>query len=135
MSFKGLSLICEPGKNISEPVSICSTMHPPLHLDVIFPIMGSFFSYASTNLSHPLIFCALLAETTTSPFLSSIFSNKTGIVSPIFILSVSPIVFSSFISNTGSLFKPSINKKTNFSVILLIFPSMIFPSSIFTFES
>ena len=44
ISFKGLSLICDPGKNIREPVSICSTMHPPLHFEVILPIIGSFFS-------------------------------------------------------------------------------------------
>ena len=110
-------------------------MHPPLHLDVILPIIGSFFSYASTNLSQPLIFCALLAETKTSPFLSSIFSNKTGIVSPTLILSVRPILLSSFISRTGSLLRPSTNKKTNFSVTLFIFPLIIFPSSILTFES
>ena len=44
ISFKGLSLICEPGKNMRDPVSMCSTMQPPLHFDVIFPIIGSFFS-------------------------------------------------------------------------------------------
>ena len=38
-------------------------------------------------------------------------------------------------SNTGSLFRPSTNKKTNLSVILLIFPSIILPSSICVFES
>ena len=45
------------------------------------------------------------------------------------------MLFNSFISNTGSLFKPSTNKNINFSVILLILPSIIFPSSIFVFES
>ena len=33
--------------------------------------------------------------------------------------------FNSFISNTGSDFKPSTKTKTNFSVILLILPSII----------
>jgi len=67
--------------------------------------------------------------------LSSNFSSNTGIVSSILILSARPKLFSSLISSTGSLFNPSINKKTNFSVILLILPSTIFPSSILFFES
>ena len=41
----------------------------------------------------------------------------------------------SLMSKTGSLFKPSIYKKTNFSVILFIFPSITFPSSILIFDS
>ena len=45
------------------------------------------------------------------------------------------MLFSSLISRTGSDFKPSTNKKTNFSVILLILPSIILPSSIWIFES
>ena len=77
-----MSEICEPGQNIKEPVSICSTITPPLHFEVIFPVIDSFFSYALTNLSHPLIFCAFDADTNTSPFLSSIFSNSTDIFSP-----------------------------------------------------
>ena len=39
-------------------------------------------------MSQPFIFCALFAETRTSPFLSSIFSKRTGIVSPSLILSL-----------------------------------------------
>ena len=105
-------------------------MHPPLHLDVIFPMIGSSASYAATSLSHPAIFAALLADTSTSPFLSSIFSNKTGITSPILILSPKPMLFNSFISRTGSDFKPSTKRKTNFSVILFILPLIILPSSI-----
>ena len=46
-----------------------------------------------------------------------------------------PMLLSSLTSRTGSLFKPSTNKKTNFSVILLILPSMILPSSIWILES
>ena len=41
MSLRGLSLIWLPGRNIKDPVSICSTIHPPLHFDVILPIIGS----------------------------------------------------------------------------------------------
>ena len=32
------------GKNIKDPVSICSTIHPPLTRPVILPMIGSFFS-------------------------------------------------------------------------------------------
>ena len=77
---------------------MCSTMHPPLHLEVILPIIGSFFSYASTSLFHPLIFWALLADTRTSPFLSSILSSNTEIFSPILILSFKPLVFVGLLS-------------------------------------
>ena len=136
MSLRGLSEIWEPGQNIRDPVSICSTMTPPLHLLVIFPIIGSFFSNASTSLSHPFILSALLADTITSPFLSSILSNKTEILLPTFKFSNNPKVFISLTSTTGSDFSPSINKKTNFSVILVTFPSIILPSAIFfVFES
>ncbi len=38
-------------------------------------------------------------------------------------------------SKTGSLFKNSTNRKTNFSVILFILPSIIFPSSIFILKA
>ena len=74
-------------------------------------------------------------ETNTSPFLSSIFSNKTGMVSPVLILSERPLVLSSLISRAGSDLSPSTNKNTNFSVILFILPSMILPSSILIFDS
>ena len=69
--------------------------------------IGKFFS-------HPKILCALLAETTTSPFLSSIRSSRTFIVSPTLIFSERPMLFNSFISNTGSDLSPSTNRKTNF---------------------
>ena len=36
---------------------------------------------------------------------------------------------------TGSDFRPSTNKNTNFSVILFILPSMILPSSICIFDN
>ena len=98
-------------------------------------MIGSFFSKASTNFSQPLILSALLAETKTSPFLSSIFSSSTDIVSPTLILSAKPMLFNSLISRTGSLFKPSTKRKTNFSVILLILPFMILPSSMLILES
>ena len=44
ISLIGLSEIWEPGQNISDPVSRCSTITPPLHFDVILPVIGSFFS-------------------------------------------------------------------------------------------
>ena len=44
ISLSGLSLIWEPGQNIKLPVSTCSTITPPLHLDLILPIIGSLFS-------------------------------------------------------------------------------------------
>ena len=122
--------------NIKDPVSICSTITPPLHLLVILPIIGLLFSKALTKISQPFIFCALLAETTTSPFLSSILSKSTEILLPIFICSDNPMLFSSFISITGSDLRPSINKNINFSVIFVILPSIIFPSAkFFVFES
>ena len=62
-------------------------------------------------------------------------NDKVKLGAPNFTLSLRPMLFSSLISNTGSLFKPSINKKTNFSVILLILPSIILPSSICILES
>ena len=103
---------------------------------VIFPIIGSFFSKASTSLSQPFIFRALLAETTTSPFLSSILSNRTEILLPTFKFSKSPKVLISLTSTTGSDLRPSINRKINFSVILVTLPSIILPSAIFfDFES
>ena len=107
---------------------MCSTITPPLHLLVILPIIGSLFSKALTKISQPLIFCALLADTTTSPFLSSILSNNTCIFSPTFNLFSCPRVFSSFMSTSGSDFSPSINKKTYFSPTFVTVPSMILPS-------
>ena len=34
------------GQNINDCVSICSTITPPLHFEVIFPLIVSFSSYA-----------------------------------------------------------------------------------------
>ena len=45
--------------------------------------------------------------------------------SPTKIFSLYPIVFNSFMSITGSLLRPWINIKTNFSVIFVILPSII----------
>ena len=114
---------------------MCSTITPPLHLEVILPMTGSFASYAFSNSYHPFIFLALVAETTTSPFLSSIFSSRTGTFEPSFILSKILILLISFISKTGSDLSPSINKKTNLSVIFVTIPSIILPSSIFIFDN
>ena len=77
-----------------------------LHLDVILPMIGSFFSYTSTNLSHHFCGpCWLKLKPLTGAILLN-FSNNTEIVSPILIFSERPILFNSLISNTGSDFRP-----------------------------
>ena len=40
--FKGLSDIWDPGQTLVSQFSVCSTITPPLHFDVIFPI-GSYY--------------------------------------------------------------------------------------------
>ena len=42
--FMGLSDICDPGQNIRDPVSMCSTITPPLVFCMIFPSINSLFS-------------------------------------------------------------------------------------------
>jgi len=55
-------------------------MRPPLHREISFTVIGSLFSYFFLMSFHPASLAALVALTIQSRFLSSIFSNNTGMV-------------------------------------------------------
>ena len=88
-------------------VSFSSKITPPLTRLIILPCIGSLFSNFLTNLFQPNILNAFTAETNISPFLSSSFSRRTEILSPIFKFSVFLFIdLYSLISITASDLSP-----------------------------
>ena len=126
----GLTSSCDEGQKHKQDSTL--TQKPPFTFEIITPVTSFLFSKAFSIFFQDFALLAFSLLTTTSPFLFSIFSNKTSIFDPTSILSISLVSLNSSIGIAPELFNPR-STKTNFFPISSIVPLVISPSLNFLF--